>query len=71
MGTTDEDKALVGQLRVRCDAKELEIFIAKAERTTGKTYAELIREIITAFNDDKLRIIPTKEFHAGKIYSKF
>jgi len=68
---TEEDKALIGQLRVRCDEQELEIFIAKAERVTGKSYTELMREIITAFNDDKLRIIPTKEYHAGKLYSKF
>ena len=68
---TEEDKALVGQLRVRCDEQELDIFIAKAERVTGKPYTELMREIITAFNDDKLRIIPTKEYQAGKLYSKF
>ena len=71
MGITEEDKALVGQLRVRCDEQELDIFIKKVEHVTGKSYTELVREIITAFNNDKLRIIPTKEYHAGKLYTKF
>lgn len=68
---TEESKAMTGDLRMRCDEEELNIFIAKAERVTGKLYTELMREIITAFNDDKLRIIPTKEYHAGILYSKF
>lgn len=68
---TEEDKALEGQLRVRCDEQELDAFISKAERSTGKPYSTLIREIIRAFNDDKLRIMPTEDYHAGILYSKF
>ena len=67
----EDDKALEGQLRVRCDEQELEVFIKKAERVTGKPYSTLIREVIRAFNDDKLRIMPTEEYHAGILYSKF
>lgn len=70
MGTED-DKALEGQLRVRCDEQELDVFIAKAIRVTGKPYPILVREFIRAFNDDKLRIIPTEDYHAGILYSKF
>jgi len=65
------EEALNGDLRVRCDEQEIEIFKAKAKRVTGKHYSLLVREMITAFNDDKLRIIPTEEYQAGKLYSKF
>lgn len=66
-----EEEALTGDLRVRCDEQEIEIFKAKAKRMTGKHYSLLVREIITAFNNDKLRIQPTEEYHAGTLYSKF
>lgn len=69
--TEEDKKSLDYSMHVRVEKSEFDIFIAKAERVTGKPYTELVREIITAFNDDKLRIIPTKDYQAGVLYSKF
>ena len=55
-------------LQMRVNSQELKIFKKKSERTTGKPYPLLIREIITAFNDGRLRIIPTKDQQKGELY---
>lgn len=66
-----ENNTFDGALHIRVKQSELDIFIQKAERVTGKPYHVLVREMITAFNDDNLRIKPTEEHHVGKLYSKF
>lgn len=52
---------LGGDLRVKVNTDELDIFIAKSERQLRKPYPHFIREIISAFNEGRLRIIPTEE----------
>lgn len=61
--TLDDD------LRLRINGKELEIFQKKSSRA-GKAYQVLLREMIHAFNDGRLRIIPTEEQKSelGELY---
>lgn len=65
---SEEDNTLDDDLRVRINHQELEIFKNKSKRTTGKPYSVLVREIINAFNDGRLRIIPTQE-QTGELYN--
>ena len=66
----EESDALDGTLRMRVLQKELDIFMKKSPRITGKPYQMLIREFITAFNDGRLTIIATEEQkeHLGNLY---
>lgn len=66
----EETKGLDGDLRMRISAQELNIFKKKSERVTGKPYQLLLREIITAFNDGRLRITPTEaqKSQLGELY---
>lgn len=59
--STAEDATLDGDLRMRISNNELDIFKKKSVRVTGKPYQIFVREIITAFNDGRLRIVPTEE----------
>ena len=67
--TDEEATVLDGDLRIRIDQQELDVFMKKSHRTTGKPYQLLIREIIAAFNDGRLRIIPTEEQQTGALYN--
>ena len=57
----EDDERLDGDLRIRMSKSELDIFQKKSKRVTGKPYQLFLREIITAFNDGRLRIVPTEE----------
>jgi len=59
MADKENSQTLDGNLRVRIEQSELDIFMAKSERATGKPYQLLTREMIIAFNDG--RIIPTED----------
>ena len=68
-------ECLNGDLRVRVNELELNNFKDDAKSRTGKDYQVLIREIITAFNGNRLRIIPTEEQketlkHNTELYSE-
>jgi predicted DNA binding CopG/RHH family protein len=65
-----EDNRLDGRLDMRVNSTELEIFMKKCDRVTGKPYQMFLREVITAFNDGRLRIKPTDEQkQIGELYS--
>jgi hypothetical protein len=68
-------ECLNGDLRVRVNELELKDFITFAPARTGKPYQVLIREIMSAFNDGRLRITPTEEQkatlkHNTELYSE-
>ena len=68
-GDTEENNlCLDGNINMRANQTELDIFIAKSKRATGTPYQVLIREMITAFNDGRLRIIPTEAQKASLTY---
>lgn len=62
--------ALKSDMHIRVSSSELDIFKKKSERVTGKPYQMLVREMITAFNDGRLRIVPTEEQkqNLGELY---
>lgn len=57
----DDDGTLDDDLRVRILKSDLDLFKHKSQLVTGKKYPVMIREMITAFNDGRLRITPTEE----------
>lgn len=71
MSTEDSNEVLDGDLRIRMSQQELEIFQKKSKRVTGKPYQLMLREMITAFNDGRLRIVPTEEQKSqlGELYN--
>ena len=66
----EDNEVLDGDLRIRISQAELSIFQQKSKRVTGKPYQLLLREMITAFNDGRLRIVPTEDQKQhGELYS--
>ena len=68
---SETNEVLDGDLRMRMSQSELEIFQKKSKRVTGKPYQLMLREMITAFNDGRLRIVPTEAQKAqlGELYN--
>ena len=60
MAIEDTD-ILDDNLTVRVNSTVLEKFKDNAQRISGKPYPLLVREIMTALNEGRLRITPTKE----------
>jgi len=56
-----DDENFDSDLRVRITKQELETFKTKAKIVTGKPYQIFLREIVAAFNEGRLRIIPTEQ----------
>lgn len=50
-----------GGLRIRMPQSDLDKFQEKSKLIMGKPYQVLVREMITAFNEGRLRITPTEE----------
>ena len=63
------EEELNDSLNVRVNSTELSTFKDKSIRSTGKPYQILVREIMEAFNDGRLRIIPTKDQKSGELYN--
>lgn len=61
-------KNLDSDLRVRVNDKDLKQFMKKSESVAGKPYQIFVRELISAFNDDRLRIIKTDGQKKNTIY---
>lgn len=69
--SNDQFEVLDDDLRIRISSSELENFKKKSIRVTGKPYQLLTREMITAFNQGRLRIVPTEEqkTELGELYN--
>jgi predicted DNA binding CopG/RHH family protein len=61
-------KILDGELRVRTSEKDLIKFMKKSEKENNKPYQIFIREIITAFNEDRLRIVKPDGQKSSNVY---
>tara|TARA_R110000787_G_C13443392_1_gene446688 strand:- start:11326 stop:11553 length:228 start_codon:yes stop_codon:yes gene_type:complete len=68
---SETNEVLDGDLRMRMSQSELDIFQKKSKRVTGKPYQLMLREMISAFNDGRLRIVPTEEQKSqlGELYN--
>ena len=61
MPDADNDQSLNGNLHIRIGSDVLDTFKTKAFLATGKPHQLFLREIIHAFNEDRLRILPTEQ----------
>lgn len=53
--------ALVKHIRMRVDPKAMEKFKKKCMSVHNKQHTDMIRELIDAFNEGRVRIITTEE----------
>lgn len=56
-----ENNIFDGDLRIRVNQNEFNTFMKNSIKVTGKPYQVLLREFIKAFNEKRLRIIPTED----------
>lgn len=61
------DQKMEGNLHIRLPQKSLDKFRKKAQAETSKPHQELLREIIEAFNNDRLRVM-TNDKKTGVLY---
>lgn len=65
-----EKEDLNDNLAIRINKDDLDNFKTKSS-DIGKPYQVMVREIVKAFNEDRVRIIPTgKQKESLKIYQK-
>ena len=69
-GTVIEKENFDDNLAIRINKSDLDTFKTKSS-DLGKPYQVMIREIVKAFNNDRIRIIPTNEQKESlKIYQE-
>jgi len=54
-------EAFDAKLSFRMSQYDLDVFIAKSQNDIGVPYQALFRDFISAFNDGRLRIVPTED----------
>ena len=65
---TEKSGELDAYLQVRVESVTLNTFISNSEKVAGKPYQIFIRELMTAFNEGRVRIVKTDNQKKGNLY---
>lgn len=57
----EEDNTFDDEIRMRVRGNALKMFKKKSQTVHSKKYTDLLRELIDAFNEGRLRIVQTEE----------